>query len=102
MAEENVIITASGKRRTQVADIDRSMYDFRYEDADAGRGLFTARLLEAFEGKADFDGDGKMSALDVCKYVSEQTLAASKTRFNATQTPRASAVDFADFAVAET
>ena len=29
------IITDIGKKRTQVDDIDRSMYDFRYEDADA-------------------------------------------------------------------
>jgi Fe-S cluster assembly protein SufB len=32
---ENTVVTASGKKRTQVADIDRSMYDFRYDDADA-------------------------------------------------------------------
>ena len=30
-----VTITASGKRRTQVADVDRVKYDFRYDDADA-------------------------------------------------------------------
>ena len=74
--------------------------ELSFEDADAGRGLFTGRLLEAFDGKADFDGDGQMSALDVCKYVSEQTLAASQTRFNATQTPYFSG-EFADFIVAE-
>ncbi|MBQ7813312.1 MAG: right-handed parallel beta-helix repeat-containing protein [Thermoguttaceae bacterium] len=74
--------------------------ELSFEDAEAGRGLFTGRLLEAFDGKADFDGDGAMSALDVCKYVSEQTLAASKTRFNATQTPYFSG-EFADFIVAE-
>ena len=74
--------------------------ELSFEDADAGRGLFTGRLLEAFDGKADFDGDGAISALDVCKYVSEQTLAASKTRFNATQTPYFSG-EFADFIVAE-
>lgn len=74
--------------------------ELSFEDADAGRGLFTGRLLEAFDGKADFDGDGAISALDVCKYVSEQTLAASKTRFNATQTPYFSG-EFSDFIVAE-
>lgn len=75
--------------------------ELSYEDAENGRGLFTGRLLEAFDGKADFDGDGAMSALDVCKYVSEQTLAASKKRFNAAQTPRATAEDFGDFIIAE-
>ena len=30
-----VAVGPSGKRRTHVDDIDRSMYDFRYEDSDA-------------------------------------------------------------------
>ena len=34
---QTTTITETGKKRTQVADVDRSMYDFRYEDADAER-----------------------------------------------------------------
>ena len=36
MANE-VIVTASGKKRTQVADVDRERYDFRYDDGDSER-----------------------------------------------------------------
>ena len=75
--------------------------ELSFEDADAGRGLFTGRLLEAFDGKADLDDDGIVSAQEVCKYARDQTLAASKTRFPAPQTPRMSAVDFGDFVVAD-
>ncbi|MBQ2789700.1 MAG: caspase family protein [Thermoguttaceae bacterium] len=66
------------------------------EDAKRGRGLFTGRLLEALAGKADADGDDAISALEVCRYASNETLAASRTQFNASQTPRFNA-DVADF-----
>ena len=32
---ESMTSTSLGKKRTQVDDVDRSMYDFRYDDADA-------------------------------------------------------------------
>ncbi|MBR2003433.1 MAG: caspase family protein, partial [Thermoguttaceae bacterium] len=73
--------------------------ELSYEDPDAGLGLFTGRLLEAMNGKADFDGDGSISALDVCNYVRTHTLAASQARFNANQTPYISG-DFSDFTLA--
>ncbi|MBR4103763.1 MAG: caspase family protein, partial [Thermoguttaceae bacterium] len=71
-----------------------------YGNVETERGLFTELLLEAFDGDADANDDGRISAREVCAYVSKQTSAESQARFNAPQTPRFSD-DFADFIVAE-
>jgi hypothetical protein len=49
-----------------------------------GQGLFTAKLLEAWSGDADFDGDGFVTASELGTYVKPQVSAASDQR----QTPQ--------------
>lgn len=61
--------------------------EFSADDDAAKRGLFAGRFLEALTGKADVDADGKISAREICQYVSEETNKKSQARFNTPQTP---------------
>lgn len=58
------------QRRTGAVIFSASQGDeFAYEDAAWGHGAFTAELLCALSGKADEDGDGRISLPELRRYV---------------------------------
>ncbi len=59
-----------------------------YEDAEFDGGLFTHYFIEGLNGAADADGDGGVSFLDVCGYVSRKTQERALAVFKSKQTPR--------------
>ena len=61
---------------------------FSYEDAEFDGGLFTHYFIEGLNGAADADGDGGVSFLDVCGYVSRKTQERALAVFKSKQTPR--------------
>ena len=57
------------------------------EDKDFGHGVFMHFLLEGLDGKADAEGKGRVSLLDLCKYANRETKTYVLSKFNGTQTP---------------
>jgi len=45
---------------------------FASEAKELGHGLFTYALLEALEGKGDFNGDGKITVKEVEAWLNER------------------------------
>ncbi len=57
------------------------------EDQDFGHGVFMHFLLEGLEGKADAEGKGRVSLVDLYGYANRETKAYVMRKFNGTQTP---------------
>ncbi len=74
--------------------------EYSFEDAKSGHGLFTSKLAEALDGKADSDDDGVITILDVVQYATTETIAAAKRDFSSVQTPFFKA-DITNFTLAD-
>ena len=61
--------------------------EFSFEDKNLGHGVFTHFLLEGIRGKADTNGDGRISLMELTNYVCEETPLHTMRRFSAAQTP---------------
>lgn len=57
------------------------------EEKEFGHGVFMHFLLEGLQGKADPDGKGRVSLMDLYKYVNRETKAYVARKFNGYQTP---------------
>lgn len=58
-----------------------------YENADWQHGAFTKALLEAIDGKADTNNDGKLYLSELYAYLSEQVPILVREKQNTTQQP---------------
>ena len=61
--------------------------EYSFEDKNLEHGVFTHFLIEAFRGKADMNGDGLISLLELTNYVCEETPLYTMKKFSAAQTP---------------
>ena len=58
-----------------------------WEDESIGHGIFTHHLIEALSGKADSDGDGYVSILEVFRYLEEHVPDSARRLANSLQEP---------------
>lgn len=58
------------------------------EDPKLGHGIFTHFLLEGFGGKADVDGNRRVSLTELVGFVSRETTTYAKREFNREQLPK--------------
>lgn len=58
-----------------------------WEDETIGHGIFTHHLIEALSGKADADGDGYVSIMEVYKYLERNVPLTARRLARGTQEP---------------
>ncbi|MDO4574289.1 MAG: SUMF1/EgtB/PvdO family nonheme iron enzyme [Planctomycetia bacterium] len=61
--------------------------EYSLEDKDTGLSLFSASFVEALSGKADADGDGSLTLMEVYKYTTEETNRKAIDRYREPQNP---------------
>jgi|GEM_PF-5376031 len=61
--------------------------EYSFEDKNLEHGVFTHFLIEGIRGKADTNGDGLISLLELTSYVCEETPLHTMKKFSAAQTP---------------
>lgn len=63
-------LAEAARKRSGIVMMASSRGDeFSFEDRELKRGAFTQALLEAFGGKADFDGDNEITLPEIALYV---------------------------------
>jgi hypothetical protein len=76
---------AEGRGRLVIASAQPNQRS--WEDPKVGHGIFTHHLLEALKGKADQEGDGYVSILEVYKYLEREVPRSVRTLANSVQEP---------------
>ncbi|MEX0967295.1 MAG: caspase family protein [Bacteroidia bacterium] len=77
---------AEGEGRLVIASAKPNQLS--WEDEKIGHGIFTYHLLEALEGKADTDGDGYVSIIEVYKYLEQKVPLSVRQRADSLQEPQ--------------
>jgi uncharacterized caspase-like protein len=76
---------AEGRGRIVIASAQPNQRS--WEDQTLGHGIFTYHLLEAMEGKADTDGDGCASVMDIFRYLQNTVPATARRMCQSIQEP---------------
>ncbi|MDO4629911.1 MAG: SUMF1/EgtB/PvdO family nonheme iron enzyme [Planctomycetia bacterium] len=58
-----------------------------YEDPNIKHGYFSYNFINALDGKADADDDGKLTFMEVCKYTTDLTVEDVRRKYHMSQRP---------------